>query len=78
MFPGAIPNANTSGFSSAAAAFCAFADPELSPRSSSSSFLSFLGPPPNIENTFSATFEAVVVAVEAAAEAAFVACSVKV
>jgi hypothetical protein len=35
----------------AAASRCAFALPELSPRSSSSSFLSFLAPPPNMENT---------------------------
>lgn len=67
----------TSGFSSAAAAFCAFADPELSPRSSSSTF-SFFAPPPNIEKTLSATPVAALVTVPAAEEAAVVACSVKV
>jgi len=69
---------HTSGFSSAAAAFWAFADPDVSPRSSSSSFFSFLAPPPNIENTLSATPVAAAVTVEAAVVAALVACSVKV
>ena len=68
----------TSGFSSLAAAFWAFADPEVSPRSSSASFFSFLAPPPNIEKTLSATPTAPVVTFPAAAEAALVACSVKV
>lgn len=68
---------NTSGFSSAAAAFCALADPELSPRSSSS-FFSFLAPPPNIEKTLSVIPVAAEVTVAAAVDAAAVACSVKV
>lgn len=67
----------TSGFSSASFAFWAFAEPELSPRSSSSTF-SFFGPPPNMEKTFSATPDAAEVTVVAAEEAAFAACSVKV
>lgn len=50
----------------------------MSPRSSSSSFFPFFAPPPNIENTLSATPDAAVVTVEAAVVAAVVACSVKV
>jgi len=68
----------TSGFSSAAASLWALADPDVSPRSSSSSFFSFLAPPPNIENTLSATPLAADVTVEAVVEAALVACWVKV
>jgi hypothetical protein len=68
---------HTSGFSAAAASFWALADPELSPRSSSSVF-SFLAPPPNIAKTLSFTPTAAEVTVAAADEAASVAFSVTV
>lgn len=58
--------------------FWALADPDLSFSSSSSSFFSFLAPPPNIEKTLLEATVAAEVTVAAAVVAAAVACSVTV